>query len=347
MYPEEEELEASQAKRSESFRLSQSTARAPPATQQPAVEHLSMPPLIHTNSAPVIMPQSHYQANSTAMHNQPFSSTPATDATVAGVHLALQPPSVTQSFPPPLQAPIALMPVQHVPHTPSPLANAIAAPTSVAFDAMMRSAPPTPLMQAPPMLTPAELRMPSTEHLQSPFASFDRFPPNPDTSGDPMLQQNNSIEEDEKDASMRRQPPNPRLFGHVPSAMSRSLSSGTSSAFDTTTRPPSRHHVQHASWAGEDFDAMHFHPSLPGSPDETEASSSRIRRKRSYTTGGMSQRPTGAVSPPFSPMLEEGTGLASGAITPELKERMDAVFTEWLQQLCNDCSFLTLVFLDD
>lgn len=182
-----------------------------------------------------------------------------------------------------------------------------------------------------------------------------------------------AMRQDPATVVMSRQPPNPRIFNdgpvsHLPSSAA-AIDAATASSFSPSTsgsvapaatvQPASTlgggggaggHHGHTQSWAFSSSSdptlsgfASPMQPQNPAAAQIAESSSHSAAaprraatRPRANTVGALS-----TLSRPGSPSDMDESYMPAGAgseqISPELREEMNAVFVDWLQELCNDC----------
>lgn len=167
-----------------------------------------------------------------------------------------------------------------------------------------------------------------------------------------------STQQDPGAAVMSRQPPNPRLFtnGSLPdlSQIPERSSSGPSAmdADDPSAGFPSSrpgHHGHTKSWGFSEATSLMsgmspFMDSPSGSPASySPAPSRRSSRPRANTFGGGASF---TPSRPPSPVERDESYLPAGVggeqIPNDLRDQMNDIFVNWLQNLCNDRELLAL-----
>jgi len=285
-----------------------------------------MPLLTHTRSSPNLLANMH----SGAPAGLPVSSnTPFTDAAVAGQRV----PMLLDGGP---SAPVS------TPHCISnttqndfdllhqsslEFQNAIAFRRANDWAQQMAMQPDQSTPSAPP--TPYSLQQPQYDIVQSTPSS-----PGPHSNTIDVFSQLDVL----PNFPLRHQPTNPRLYDHKLTV-------------DTTGTAPygfeGLPHLQQTSQQEQDQQqpdglsdmlAARMSRSTPSSPTASaHASFASLKRKRSNTLGTGIQKHL----VPMSPMAEEEEHMvplhASSDVPSGHRERLNDVFVEWLNDICNDC----------
>lgn len=201
--------------------------------------------------------------------------------------------------------------------------------------------------------------LPTQGYASPPKTSYNAIVHSTPTSPQPRLMAGSYFDAMRHDSDvvvMSRQPPNPRIFDDGPLGSmggEPSSSAFTQSISPAATVQPSSlsgnasGHGHTKSWAFSTND-----PSMSGfaSPQALDPSRSseginapmparRSTRPRANTVGALS-----SISRPGSPSdLDESylpAGAGSDQISPDLREEMNTIFVEWLQDLCNDRAYI-------